>query len=255
MEIVSKKIIPLLLLIFSTSFCQQSIHKQIPSSVKADDETIKLLELFTSEGCSSCPPADALLANLETEHRSNVFILTYHVDYWDRLGWKDSFSSPDYTARQKLYAAKFNSESIYTPQLVVNGTTEFTGSDEAKLRSELSAKLTGANAEELKVELSKKDNNNFTLRYNLPASKDQMLNVALIQAEATTNVKRGENRGRKIHHVNIVRSIRTFALNEAPGQADLHFDVTPLSEGKFFLIAFAQNKDDLQITHAVRISL
>src|ERR1700755_2161390 len=93
-------------------------------------------ELFTSEGCSSCPPADALVAAVQKEEKDQpVYILAFHVDYWDRLGWKDAFSSADYTARQKQYAQWLKLPQYYTPQAVINGTTECVGSEEANLRN------------------------------------------------------------------------------------------------------------------------
>ena len=80
-----------------------------------------VVELFSSEGCSSCPPADELTIKLSKEYKRNVYFLGYHVDYWDHIGWKDKFSKADYTERQRQYAAKFNLNSIYTPQVIVNG--------------------------------------------------------------------------------------------------------------------------------------
>src|SRR5262245_9342561 len=103
-----------------------------------------LLELFTSEGCSSCPPADALLARLASEARNagrRVYALSFHVDYWDRLGWKDRYSSAAYSKRQGEYARRFRLASLYTPQLVVNGEQEMVGSDARSVEAALRAAL------------------------------------------------------------------------------------------------------------------
>ncbi len=100
-----------------------------------------VVELFTSEGCSSCPPADEAVADIAKQNKSNVFILGYHVDYWNYLGWKDMYSSSAYSNRQKQYASVFQLNSIYTPQIVVNGKTEFVGSDKNKLQQTITKEL------------------------------------------------------------------------------------------------------------------
>src|SRR5215471_13162766 len=105
------------------------------------DKGFAVVELFTSEGCSSCPPADNAVAKLLKEHSSNVYVLGYHVDYWDNLGWRDIFSNASYTQIQKEYAKAFNLSSVYTPQIVVNGTEQFVGSNEAKLNADINKDL------------------------------------------------------------------------------------------------------------------
>ena len=101
-----------------------------------------LVELFTSEGCSSCPPADALLAALA--ERRNVLPLSFHVDYWDRLGWKDPFSSPEATDRQENYARLLGTGSVYTPQIVVDGAWEAVGSASSRGREHIREGATAA---------------------------------------------------------------------------------------------------------------
>src|ERR1700743_69163 len=106
----------------STAF----INARLLKKVNAADKGIAVIELFTSEGCSSCPPADELVAKIQKENKDKpVYILAYHVDYWDRLGWKDSFSNADFTKRQNSYAKVLRLQSVYTPQIIVNGKTEF----------------------------------------------------------------------------------------------------------------------------------
>jgi hypothetical protein len=100
-----------------------------------------VVELFTSEGCSSCPPADEAVADIARQYKNNVFILAYHVDYWNYLGWKDMFSNSAYSNRQKQYASLLNVSSVYTPQIIVNGKTEFVGSDKIKLEQTISKEL------------------------------------------------------------------------------------------------------------------
>src|SRR5580704_2729726 len=108
----------------------------------ASGKGFAVVELFTSEGCSSCPPADALIAAVQQEDKDlPVYILAFHVDYWDRLGWKDAFSEGACSDRQRQYAAWLNLNSVYTPQVVVNGRKEFVGSEAGTLRAAIQSGL------------------------------------------------------------------------------------------------------------------
>ncbi|MEO7532910.1 MAG: DUF1223 domain-containing protein, partial [Ferruginibacter sp.] len=100
-----------------------------------------VVELFTSEGCSSCPPADAAMSVIANKYKEQVFVLGFHVDYWNRLGWKDEFSSSDYSKRQRNYATAFSLEGVYTPQVVVNGKSQFVGSDKSKIEKVIQSQL------------------------------------------------------------------------------------------------------------------
>src|ERR1700754_3293098 len=111
-------------------------------NTKPEGKGFAVVELFTSGACSSCPPADELVARIQKEDKDKqVYILAYHVDYWNRLGWKDVFSSADYSKRQNEYANWLNLQSVYTPQIVVNGKKEFVGSEEGTLRNAITAGL------------------------------------------------------------------------------------------------------------------
>src|SRR5580692_11082645 len=116
-------------ILFSSYKTQNNTYKYIP-----DREGFVLVELFTSEGCSSCPPADEAVGRLKG-WKKNVYVLSFHVDYWNYLGWKDVFSNAAYSTRQQNYGDLFHLNSIYTPQIVVNGKAQFIGSDETALRS------------------------------------------------------------------------------------------------------------------------
>jgi hypothetical protein len=110
---------------------------QVSAQSTPATRTPVLVELFTSEGCSSCPPADALLIKFQQEQpipEAQIIVLEEHVDYWEGLGWHDRFSSHQFTDRQNVYGARFKLESVYTPQMVVDGTEEFVGNDAAKAR-------------------------------------------------------------------------------------------------------------------------
>ena len=113
-----------------------------------DSNGFAIVELFTSEGCSSCPPADELMAELQQEAKDkNICLLAYHVDYWNRLGWKDQFSSNEFTKRQQKYMDWLNLYVMYTPQFIINGTTEFAGYNESALNEKVSAALSAYTAQ------------------------------------------------------------------------------------------------------------
>ncbi len=173
-----------------------------------------VVELFTSEGCSSCPAADALLRELETTAGAmpgvEVIALGQHVDYWNRLGWADPFSSAQYTARQRAYAEVLQS-GTYTPQAVVGGRTELVGSQREKLTRAIAA---AARAPRATVQLARTGagaSAAVTIRVtDLPAGTAPA-DVVLVLAESglTTLVGRGENGGRTLAHASVVRSLRT----------------------------------------------
>ncbi len=123
-----------------------------------NDKGFAVVELFTSEGCSSCPPADNAVADLLKAHQNNVYVLGYHVDYWDNLGWKDIFSNAAYTQLQRSYAKIFKLSSVYTPQIVVNGTEEFVGSDKNKLNTAVNKSLQQSSTIKLSIDAKVSDN-------------------------------------------------------------------------------------------------
>ena len=206
-----------------------------------------LVELFTSEGCSSCPPADEAVAALAKDYPANVFVLCFHVDYWNYLGWKDEFSSAEYTSRQEAYAAAFNLSSIYTPEAVINGKTECTGSDKRKLYASVEEELSSANHPV--IELSAKANGSkaIAVSYKANADNKSMLHIALVQLQATSAVKRGENKGKQLHHVNVVRNFKTVPSAEG----DVMISIPEgLSANECKIIVFMQNKNDMHISAA-----
>ncbi len=169
-----------------------------------------LVELFTSQGCSSCPPADTLLARLEKEQPVpgvEVIVLSQHVDYWDQLGWRDPFSSAQFTRRQSVYAARLGAQGNYTPQMVVDGKVEFVGSD---TRRALIAITEAAKRPKGDVRLTTVDRQPgaWIIRIDLadaPALVEVM--VALVDPNVTIQVPRGENGGRELRHAGVVRTL------------------------------------------------
>src|SRR6516165_5820604 len=166
-----------------------------------------LVELFTSEGCSSCPPADALLAELAS--RPDVLALSFHVDYWDRLGWKDPFSSPAATERQQRYAELLRLATVYTPQMIVDGKWQAVGSDHAEVKRALDA--AGHTLAEVPVALTI---DRGLAQIKLGAAGGLVSGAVLLigfDRRHVTAVQRGENSGRTLAHVDVVRGIEQVA--------------------------------------------
>jgi hypothetical protein len=210
-----------------------------------------LIELFTSEGCSSCPPADRLLEKIAAENNDNVYVLSFHVDYWNYIGRKDPFSQARFSQRQRNYARQFSLESIYTPQMVVNGVAEFVGSDEQKLRNAIAKNSTLL---PILMEVTRKDNITLSLTCNLQSSEPQLLQLALVQKKAITSVKRGENSGKTLAHVNVVQQLET--IDSMNGTGTIELKLPPgLKETDYLLFAFTQNKKNLHITGAVQMAV
>lgn len=214
---------------------------------------IAVVELFTSEGCSSCPPADQALAAAAKAYTGHVYVLGYHVDYWDRLGWKDAFSDAAWTARQSRYAEHFSLSSIYTPQAVVNGKTEFTGSDRSRLFSTIENELKKTAGPAPVIDARIDGDKNITVSCKTNAPSGRLLNIALVQRDADTQVRKGENEGKKLHHVNIVRALKTAPASSSSAVA---FRLPPgLPASAFAIIAFIQDKQTLVITAAAEASI
>jgi hypothetical protein len=168
-----------------------------------------LVELFTSEGCSSCPPADAALSRLLRDQSVagvRIIALSEHVDYWDDLGWRDPFSSPSFTQRQEAYARRLPSGNVYTPQLVVGGAFHLVGSKEDAARAAIVAAATEPGGE---VAASKVPDAGAVLLVTArwPAGIHAEVLVALVQDHAISRVERGENAGRTLEHVAIARAV------------------------------------------------
>jgi hypothetical protein len=158
-----------------------------------------LVELFTSEGCSSCPPADRLLESLDPQ----VIVLSEHVDYWDRLGWRDPFSAHANTLRQEGYARGFGTTGPYTPQMVIDGVTEFVGNDSRRAMDEIAR---ARSREKIGVHLARTASG-VQVQID-PVAKAAEVWLALADDGATSQVAAGENKGRQLHHVAILRSLR-----------------------------------------------
>ncbi len=243
----------MLLMLLLSAFSVATINK--PKIMAPEKEGFAVVELFTSEGCSSCPSADKVVAALPAEFPDNVYVLSFHVDYWNYIGWKDVFSKPEYTQRQKQYASKLRLQSIYTPQVIVNGRHEFVGSNKAKLQSTITSELKNTAGKLIDVSAAATDGKIVTVTYEAKEAASEDLNIALVQKKGTTEVKRGENGGRKLFHINIVRDYKTVSVsNESKGAVSL---IVPedLSRNECAVVAYLQQKKNGVITAAKKINL
>ena len=211
-----------------------------------------LVELFTSEGCSDCPPADALLRQIEgkqTESGQLIVGISEHVTYWNRLGWSDPFSSDSYTERQNAYGQRFHLDSVYTPQMVINGEEQIVGSDRAGLlraiREEqkpqpISVHINAVSVRDRSLVLK------FSITGNLPSGGADLF-AAVTDDNAKSSVTRGENSGRTLSHVSVARSITRIAKVSSQTEQTIQIPLpspSALSENQGrHLILFAQAPD------------
>jgi hypothetical protein len=218
-----------------------------------------LVELFTSEGCSSCPPADALLQQLDRTQPvagAQLIVLSEHVDYWNHIGWTDPYSSRFFSDRQSAYSDRFGLSSVYTPQMVVDGTTEFVGND-LRLASQaaqkaLAVQKVGVRISGISLDASK------TLQVHIDTdalpegSKLHKADVYLVAAlnHAESQVLRGENSGRRLTHVGVVQSLTKVGSLEAGKtfSQDVHIKLDPRTDpANLRVIAFIQQAGQRQV--------
>ena len=180
------------------------------SSQAADPPGVAVVELFTSEGCSSCPSADRVLTKLveeQAQSKSPVYCLTFHVDYWDDLGWPDRFADQRFTQRQRDYAEALNLRGLYTPQMIVNGRTEFVGSN-SKATAEAIANAQQTPSQ-VSITLSTKRlaGGKVQVHYTLAGQPEKaVVLIALVETGIESEVPRGENAGETLKHSNVVRA-------------------------------------------------
>jgi hypothetical protein len=207
-----------------------------------------LVELFTSEGCSSCPAADALLRQVngtQTSEGQLIVGISEHVTYWNSLGWSDPFSSPAYTDRQNAYGQRFRLDGVYTPQMVINGAEQIVGSDRAALlqavqkeeeqQPRLSLRILSVNVAQNALTV------HFSASGELPAHGADLIAV-LADDSDQSSVLRGENSGHTLVHVAVARFISRVAKVQAAGEGTAQIPIPPsfqASQGHH-LILFAQ---------------
>jgi hypothetical protein len=217
-----------------------------------------LVELFTSEGCSTCPPADALLQSLDRDQDipgAQVIVLSEHVDYWDHEGWRDPFSSPEITARQNAYAFHFSQEASYTPEAVIDGSRGINGSDQRGLTAAIQD---AAQRPKLAIEIANAAMSGKTVEANVTVAAHPRTDLYAVLADDhdQSSVSKGENSGKHLEHVAVVRVMKKLgSLNDAfSGQ--IHVALPNQSQAqKMRLVIFAQEKGTGHILGAAEANL
>ncbi|MCG8649583.1 MAG: DUF1223 domain-containing protein, partial [Pirellulales bacterium] len=207
-------------------------------------------ELFTSQGCSSCPPADQVMRDLVDRHEREdypVLGLSFHVDYWNYLGWSDPFSSPQWSTRQRTYARVLQ-DRVYTPQMIVNGQTPFVGSRRKQLQQLLDQHVGQQAGHTIKLAASLRGDN-VVVKYAVQGpQQSHLINIALVARSLAAKADAGENAGRTLSHANVVRDFTVRRLHSDGGEAVLR---RPASERtKYSLIAYVQRVQAVTISGA-----
>lgn len=237
------------------------------SGFSGDRRPVAIVELFTSEGCSSCPQADEMLDRLPRNIPAvNVIALEEHIGYWNNLGWKDKFSAPIFHSRQNDYAQFFQNDSVFTPQMVVNGHVQFVADDPEHATSEI---LHAATLPQYEVRLQPQRNGRDSSltdlliyvknnRRNKPIAADVYLAVS--ETRLTSNVQRGENAGRTLRHGPVVRSFGVIGNIEARSFNEVGLKSTlklpqDWNPNHLRAVVFIQERQSHQITAAEAIEL
>lgn len=199
-----------------------------------------ILELFTSQGCSSCPPADKLLATFAKD--DSLAPLSFHVDYWNGLGWADPYSKEEWTDRQHAYARALGDTRVYTPELVIGGATGLVGSSTGQIKMAIAKAPRPA----LLAATSKWSADAVEITTTAPAGADVL--VAIYESERTVKVPRGENAGETLSNARIVRKLVKVASAGAQGSVRVTLDPAWKSVGA---VAFAQRSDKKIVASAM----
>lgn len=205
-----------------------------------------LVELYTSQGCSSCPPADAFMEELVKS--PDVIALSLHVDYWDYIGWRDTFASPHFTQRQKAYAKAVGSRMIYTPQMIVGGLDRVEGNDPAQVSEAIRRQQARVSPVRLTVT---RDGDQIFIQAEAdpPLSAPARIQVVRYLPEATVAIGRGENEGREVTYTNIVTDWQAVA--DWPGQAPL--ELTAAAAGPDPVVVIVQSDGPADVLAAVQL--
>src|SRR6201996_9587422 len=232
-------------------------------SINASPSSVAIVELFTSEGCSSCPPADSLLRqiNLKQTNAGQLIVgISVHVTYWNNLGWKDPYSSPVFTDRQSVYASRLSPEGPYTPQMVVNGRDQFVGSNGGMLERALADTRRQTHID-LRILSSAPSPSALDVKFSVSGSFSKGLDIVAVLADDAdrSNVLRGENNGRLLEHVSVARTLNVVATVRNSGEESFRLrlpdGLQSGTAGGHHLILFAQEPHQGAIVGAATIPL
>lgn len=214
-----------------------------------------IVELFTSQGCSSCPSADKLVSKLSAESKINnspLIVLSFHVDYWNRLGWVDPYSRSQFTSRQRAYTNSFDLSSTYTPQAVVNGQEEFVGSNENKMRNAIRSKMSSTYKSKISsAKAIKSPDGKIKISYSIDQtlSQEKVL-VALVYNKVQTKIGKGENSGVLLEETNVVSQLEEGNSTGASLTLETGFDIK-----NSHIVVFIQNQKTLAIEDGIEIQI
>lgn len=207
-----------LFLMFALNIKSQPSGKNQNFAIRNSQSKV-LVELFTAEGCPTCPPAGKALASMQREQpfpNAEIITLAFHVDYWNQRGWTDKFSSPLFSQRQEFYTRKFKVASSYTPQMVVDGSFEFVGNNAGKAKQFITEAAKTAKA---KIELEKGGEVLKVKISDIPKHGDATIYLAIAEDNLFSDVKRSENSSVKLEHISVVRELRLVGSLPAANQS------------------------------------
>jgi len=235
----------------SLNICSQYSNKNTytskKSKVKSVEKGFVIMELFTSQGCSSCPPADKVLEKYVKENNSNIIPLAFHVDYWNYIGWKDPFSKSAFSDRQRIYNQNLHS-STYTPQLIINGKQQLVGSKESNIKKLVEDELKLTKNSTLTINTVKAANNEVKINYSIDNLKlSNFVNIALVKKKETTSIKRGENSGLTQTNYNIVTDFIVKDSKKSNTEVKFTFNDSYKPED-YFIVIYSQKEIGGEIT-------
>jgi len=255
MKLLNNTILIVAITFFAFTWHSRSISANKPLVENKNNTAtgFALVELFTSEGCYSCPPADKLLSEITNEAQKSgqpVYTLSFHVDYWNYIGWTDPYSRAEFSQRQRRYSQVFGSDRIYTPQMVVNGEAEFVGSIARKAKSAIASALKKPTQIMVNISEIQTSAGILNITYSVESlPKNAVINVALVERDLHQNVKRGENSGKKLKHDNVVRAFEVFASREASVQLGLEDEI---DLAKSSVIVYMQDSETMSVLGATQ---